>query len=185
MLLAPSAIVRRFLLPRQSAVRLRSCRVLSSVAAVRSNPFSSPTSRAAAGRTFSAQARTLQSSEAQENVSASPAEPISSQVVLRPYQQEAVGACREALARGLTRIGVSSPTGSGKTTMFMSLIPALADWTPPIQQKGHRGQTLIVVGSVELALQAEAAARRILGPDWTVEVEQSRRRATGIADVYG
>lgn len=108
---------------------------------------------------------------------------LTNKVVLRPYQQEAVEKCQAALARGLTRIGVSSPTGSGKTTMFMHLIPPLADVQPPIQRRGTRGQTLIVVGSVELALQAENAAKRILGDGWSVEVEQSRRHASGTADV--
>ncbi|KAL7419799.1 putative ATP-dependent helicase IRC3 [Cryptotrichosporon argae] len=49
-------------------------------------------------------------------------------------------------------------------------------------QEGRK-QTLILVGSVELANQAEAAARRILGDGWTVEVEQSKRVASGRADV--
>lgn len=47
---------------------------------------------------------------------------------LRPYQTEAIDACLSALARGRRRIGVSSPTGSGKTTMFMNLIPRI----PPV-----------------------------------------------------
>jgi hypothetical protein len=37
---------------------------------------------------------------------------------LRPYQVEAIHACMSALDRGETRIGVSSPTGSGKTVML-------------------------------------------------------------------
>jgi ATP-dependent helicase IRC3 len=59
--------------------------------------------------------------------------------------------------------------------MFMSLVPR-------VQHEG-RGQVLVLVGSVELALQAEAAAKRILGPEYTVEVEQSKRVAGGKADV--
>ena len=46
-----------------------------------------------------------------------------------------------------------------------------------------RQQTLIVVNGVELVNQAEAAARRLLPPDWSVEVEQSSRKASGFADV--
>jgi superfamily II DNA or RNA helicase len=98
------------------------------------------------------------------------------QVVLRPYQETAITACLDALESGLTRIGVSSPTGSGKTTMFMSLIPKIL-----AQQEKTR--TLILVGSVELASQAEGAAKRLLGPDWSVEVEQGKRTASGTADV--
>ncbi|KAI9632391.1 P-loop containing nucleoside triphosphate hydrolase protein [Dioszegia hungarica] len=101
-------------------------------------------------------------------------------VVLRDYQHDAIQACLDALSSGLTRIGVSSPTGSGKTTMFMHLIPLIA--SPEGSQDG-RGRTLILVGSVELANQAEAAARRLLGEGYSVEVEQAGRRASGRADV--
>jgi ATP-dependent helicase IRC3 len=76
----------------------------------------------------------------------------------------------------LTRIGVSSPTGSGKTTMFMSLIPRM-------KGSGHLSRTLILVGSVELANQAELAAKRLLGDGWKVEVEQGKKVSTGHADV--
>jgi hypothetical protein len=37
---------------------------------------------------------------------------------LRPYQVEVIHACMSALKRGVNRIGVSSPTGSGKTVML-------------------------------------------------------------------
>jgi len=37
---------------------------------------------------------------------------------LRPYQVEVIHACMSALDRGVDRIGVSSPTGSGKTVML-------------------------------------------------------------------
>ena len=98
------------------------------------------------------------------------------QVVLRPYQEVAITSCLDALQSGLTRIGVSSPTGSGKTTMFMSLIPK-------VFAQEERNRTLILVSSVELASQAEGAAKRLLGPDWTVEMEQGKRTASGTADV--
>lgn len=100
--------------------------------------------------------------------------PIS--VVLRPYQESAITSCLEALSSGLTRIGVSSPTGSGKTTMFMSLIPKVAD-------QGDRTRTLILVSSVDLASQAEGAAEKMLGPGYRIEVEQGKRIASGTADV--
>lgn len=44
------------------------------------------------------------------------------------------------------------------------------------------GQTLILVGSVELAEQARAVARRLL-PEWSVELEQARHVASGFADM--
>lgn len=37
---------------------------------------------------------------------------------LRPYQKDVILACMRALDRGVNRIGVSSPTGSGKTVML-------------------------------------------------------------------
>lgn len=39
-------------------------------------------------------------------------------ITLRPYQLDAIEACLDALKDGKTRIGVSSPTGSGKTTIL-------------------------------------------------------------------
>jgi ATP-dependent helicase IRC3 len=50
-------------------------------------------------------------------------------------------------------------------------------------EESHHGQTLIVVSSVELASQAEAAAQRLLGEGWSIEVEQGKRQASGYADV--
>jgi type I site-specific restriction endonuclease len=99
-----------------------------------------------------------------------------SSVALRPYQETAIAACLSALGSGYSRIGVSSPTGSGKTTMFMSLIPRISEL------KG-RTRTLVLVGSVELASQAEAAAKKLLGEGWKIEVEQGKRMASGHADV--
>ena len=110
----------------------------------------------------------------------------SSGITLRPYQESAIQACLTALDTGLTRLGVSSPTGSGKTTMFMNLIPLVPPprFEPePWEEADEKGRTLIVVSSVELASQAENAAKRILGNDWTVEVEQSKRYASGKANV--
>ncbi|WVF66844.1 hypothetical protein IAT40_001586 [Kwoniella sp. CBS 6097] len=46
-----------------------------------------------------------------------------------------------------------------------------------------RGQTLILVPSVWLAEQTEKTAKRVLGNDWSIEVEQAERRASGRADV--
>ena len=53
--------------------------------------------------------------------------PASPAIILRPYQKDAVDSCLEALTSGVRRMGVSSPTGSGKTTMFMHLIPRVVD----------------------------------------------------------
>ena len=70
--------------------------------------------------------------------------------------------------------------------MFMNLIPRFPSLQPRSRRKygaDGRGSVLIVVSSVELAAQAEGAAHKFLGPDWTVEVEQAKRSASGIADV--
>lgn len=63
--------------------------------------------------------------------------------------------------------------------MFMHLIPKIASTSGAEERR----KTLILVGSVELANQAEAAAIRLLGSDWNIEVEQAGRRASGHADV--
>lgn len=114
----------------------------------------------------------------------SPSLPPGDSIVLRPYQESAIQACLDALDSGLNRFGVSSPTGSGKTTMFMRLIPQIPAAQATVDEGDEKGRTLILVGSVELARQAEAAARRLLGDDWTVEVEQSGSKASGLANVY-
>ncbi|KAJ7634254.1 P-loop containing nucleoside triphosphate hydrolase protein [Mycena polygramma] len=100
-------------------------------------------------------------------------------VVLRPYQEQCMLACTEALESGASRIGVSLPTGSGKTTVFISLLSRLA--APPSNPRASR--SLIVVNSIELARQsAEQVAR--LFPDWTVEIEQgNKHQASGLADI--
>jgi ATP-dependent helicase IRC3 len=75
--------------------------------------------------------------------------------------------------------------------MFMSLIPRVRHKhrlgegeTTDSLDLDRSGQTMIVVSSVELASQAEAAAKRLLWEGWTVEVEQGKRRGSGFADVY-
>lgn len=44
--------------------------------------------------------------------------PPTTQSSLRPYQLDVIRSCLSALDRGVTRMGVSSPTGSGKTVML-------------------------------------------------------------------
>lgn len=92
---------------------------------------------------------------------------VTSSVVLRPYQESCLDACTAALESGCSRIGVSLPTGAGKTTVFISLLDRIL---PP---KGSPDATraLIVVNSIELARQS-AAQTSALFPDWKVEIEQ-------------
>lgn len=102
-----------------------------------------------------------------------------SAVVLRPYQESCLDACVDALHRGATRIGVSLPTGAGKTTVFISLLSRLS--APTHAPEATR--SLVIVNSVELAQQTADQARRLF-PDWSVEIEQGKHQASGLADLY-
>ncbi|CAA7258701.1 unnamed protein product [Cyclocybe aegerita] len=100
-------------------------------------------------------------------------------VVLRPYQERCLAACIDALSNGSSRIGVSLPTGSGKTTVFISLLSRIT--SPPENEEATR--SLIVVNSIELARQSADQVRRLF-PDWSVEIEQgAKHQASGSADV--
>jgi hypothetical protein len=129
---------------------------------------------------------------------------------LRPYQQACVDAVLSELDRGdFTRLGVSAPTGSGKTAIFTSLIGQIPPRRHPGLLEGGHGQVearqvLVVVNSIQLASQTAEAIQRAY-PDWvrfalpptpsftahtfpppllqTVEVEQGKSSATGLADV--
>ncbi|CCL99024.1 uncharacterized protein FIBRA_01033 [Fibroporia radiculosa] len=101
------------------------------------------------------------------------------QVVLRPYQESCLAACLDALKSGSSRIGVSLPTGSGKTTVFLSLLSRIL---PPAKNPSAR-RSLIVVNSVELARQAAAQAEKLF-PTWSIEIEQGAKyHASGLADI--
>ena len=100
-------------------------------------------------------------------------------VVLRPYQEQCLDACLDALGGGLTRLGVSLPTGSGKTTVFVSLLSRLS---PPATNE-NATRSLIIVNSIELARQSAEQVLRLF-PHWTVEIEQGAKHvASGFADV--
>ena len=101
-------------------------------------------------------------------------------ILLRPYQESCLDACTDALKAGQTRIGVSLPTGSGKTTVFISLLSRIQ----PPENRLKATRSLIVVNSIELARQS-AAQVKALFPDWSVEIEQGvKHNASGKADVY-
>lgn len=102
-----------------------------------------------------------------------------SPVVLRPYQESCVNACLNALNAGSVRIGVSLPTGSGKTTVFIHLLSKI---TPPADKPNAR-RSLVIVNSVELARQTAVQAHKMF-LDWTVEIEQGvKYHASGQADM--
>jgi ATP-dependent helicase IRC3 len=100
---------------------------------------------------------------------------------LRGYQQDAIDACLKALKEGLTRIGVSSPTGSGKTLMFASLIPHFL----PLGSKyrSNKSRVLILVGSEELADQAQAKIREVHRGQYFTGREQGPYRCFPIDDM--
>ncbi|KAI0322660.1 P-loop containing nucleoside triphosphate hydrolase protein [Amylostereum chailletii] len=98
---------------------------------------------------------------------------------LRPYQEACLDACLDALQSGVSRIGVSLPTGAGKTAVFVSLLSRLQ----PAKGRSNATRSLVIVNSVELARQAAAQASK-MRPDWTVEIEQgAKHQASGRADV--
>lgn len=100
-------------------------------------------------------------------------------VVLRPYQEHCLDACTLALDTGSSRIGISLPTGSGKTTVFISLLSRLSH----PEHHPNATRSLIVVNSIELARQSAEQVTRLF-PDWSVEIEQgAKHRASGLADV--
>ncbi|KAF8577888.1 P-loop containing nucleoside triphosphate hydrolase protein [Ramaria rubella] len=100
-------------------------------------------------------------------------------VVLRPYQISCVQACLDAFREGVRRIGVSLPTGSGKTTVFVSLLSQI----PPRGGDKLASRALIIVNSIELARQSAAQVERLF-PKLSVEIEQGvNHRASGVADV--
>ncbi|KZT37431.1 P-loop containing nucleoside triphosphate hydrolase protein [Sistotremastrum suecicum HHB10207 ss-3] len=100
-----------------------------------------------------------------------------SQFSLRPYQEECLQSCIDALKSGKSRIGVSLPTGSGKTPVFISLLSRLP------KRRTHGSRALVIVNSIELAKQASVHAKKLL-PNLSVEIEQGdKHRASGLADI--
>ena len=87
---------------------------------------------------------------------------------LRDYQTDGIQAVLKALDDGLGCIGVSAPTGSGKTTMFTMLIPL-------IPLRGNANMVLIIVHNITLAKQAEDSIREHLPSFYSVGIEQGSR----------
>jgi ATP-dependent helicase IRC3 len=93
--------------------------------------------------------------------------------VLRPYQQAALDAIDSAHARGVTRVLVVMPTGTGKTVVFAGLPDRL--WYV------HR-QMLVLVHREELVNQAVDKISH-WNPLFRVDVEMAERFADPDADV--
>ena len=93
---------------------------------------------------------------------------------LRPYQLEAVQAVIAARRRGVRRMLVSLPTGSGKTVIFSELI------------RLARRDVLVLAHRDELLAQAKhkiEAALRSSGDDRQVEIERGEAHASASARV--
>ncbi|TIC60773.1 ResIII-domain-containing protein [Wallemia mellicola] len=100
---------------------------------------------------------------------------LADKIKLRPYQEAAITSVMDALTRpdnAKSRLGVSSPTGSGKTTMFVELA----------QRLKKPGKVLVLVNGIELARQAQQAFIRGW-PDVSVDIDQGPNVASGDADV--
>lgn len=98
-------------------------------------------------------------------------------MTLRPYQEDALQAITDALDNGLNRVGVSSPTGSGKTVIFASLIPRI----PEDEQKF---QVLVLVHNIELARQAQSAIESLYRGKYLIGLEQGGNRTEGDREMY-
>jgi superfamily II DNA or RNA helicase len=72
---------------------------------------------------------------------------------LRSYQQKAYDAFWTAMRSGTRRIGLSAPTGAGKTVVFTAI-------AKKILIEDSKAKVLLIVNSEELAIQAEASISR-------------------------
>jgi superfamily II DNA or RNA helicase len=75
---------------------------------------------------------------------------MSSQLLLRDYQRDALDAVRAAWSRGVQRPAVVAPTGAGKTVMFSHMISDRLGW----EDGRPQGRALVLVHRDELADQA-------------------------------
>ena len=74
----------------------------------------------------------------------------------RLYQRTAIKAVNDAFEDGVSRVGVSAPTGSGKTFIFAHVIREVLERNP-------NGKVMILVDSLEQANQAEDKVDRVCG----------------------
>lgn len=92
-------------------------------------------------------------------------------LTLRPYQTGAIRAVIEARKRGLRRMLVCLPTGSGKTVIFSELA------------RLARRQVLVLAHRSELLSQARAKLQTAVGADRIVAIEQADQRAPADAHI--
>jgi superfamily II DNA or RNA helicase len=104
--------------------------------------------------------------------------PSNNTAQLRPYQVRVIDACLQAVRQdGLTRIGVSAPTGSGKTVIFVKLIEELIE--------NQDDKVLILVNSEETANQAVHHTKKNLGmkAGISVGIEKADQRSDSADNV--
>jgi len=98
--------------------------------------------------------------------------PPGERFTLRPYQNESIQAVIEARKRGVKRMVICLPTGTGKTVVFSSLA------------RMAKHQVLVLAHRSELLAQAREKIERALGPGGgVVAIEQGDRRAPKDAKV--
>lgn len=89
-------------------------------------------------------------------------------LALRPYQRDALEACRAAVARGVRRMVFALPTGGGKTIVFSNLPDAL--------ELGRDDRVLILAHRDELIEQARDKYL-VINPGELIGIEKAERRA--------
>jgi superfamily II DNA or RNA helicase len=95
-------------------------------------------------------------------------------LTLRPYQIEDLDAVKAAYAKGVRRMLIANPTGTGKTVVFSRLPIWMRDTLP--------GKTLVVVHREEL-IQQNAEELRIANPTLRVDIEKAEQYADLSADI--
>jgi ATP-dependent helicase IRC3 len=99
-----------------------------------------------------------------------------SEIQLRPYQEESITSVLTSLAKGARRLGLSLATGSGKTVIFSHLIDRVPPPTPDATQ------TLVLAHRRELVEQAAHHVTQLY-PNKSVEIEMGNQHATGTAEI--
>lgn len=91
-------------------------------------------------------------------------------LTLRPYQQEALAALRDARDREVRRQLLVMPTGAGKTVVFAELIRQLHAHT-----EGRHRQALVLAHRDELISQAADKVRLVLGSSADIGIVKAER----------
>jgi ATP-dependent helicase IRC3 len=95
-------------------------------------------------------------------------------VTLRKYQQECIDTSIALYEKGVRRMAVSLPVGSGKTIVFSNLIKRL--------QSMNHGKTLILAHREELLNQAYSQCLKFL-PDSRISFDQGIKKPDLNSDV--